>query len=1307
MSEPPRKKYRVPWPVRLLVYAALVAAAAWWFINSPLLKSVLLDAVNTRLAKETGLQLVVRDWDYNLFSGTVQARDLAVVSPAGSFFCRVPELRLILDPGDLLLGRLTPVSIEIDGLDLVLSLPADDLTFTEGKSSGELDLKFQSITLRRCQVRCRDLTIPLDGAIGRLDLQIEKNRRQPGYGVRLDVADAMFRQDRRRLPLDTFAVRGTVTRDELELKEVAITSPLLEWRGALRIKTETPLQLTVDGKGSVGLGIARLLEPDLPVELGGRVAVSGQAVVRDGALAGLAAELSAPALAVNQVALTGLFVRAGIRNGEVATDQFQFYLDGGGAVTGQLGYSLESGAVRYTGRLANIELGQFHTGGLIGHPVDGVADGELELGLAPGGAPSVRWDGVMAGLSVQLPSKVHYYRAEFVQGRLALADGELRFELDNAIGEGMLIQGKGRVKDGELWVDPLRVWVPAEEEAQGLLSRVARLSDKLKAKLDMLQIYGQTEFTGTLHLKGSFPDVDGALSLGGLELAGVRWRNVRLPFQLNRNTLRVGSGEIERTGEHAAFTMNLRLEPDTHLDAVSVDCRGLDWLSVERSLEFVGLEFGHTKPSAFLGGRLTGTVNLTMPESQPSAGNWNISVTDVRLKDQVLGHIQASGRLAGEVAHFDRLAIRGPAVELSAGGSWNTDTNQLDAAGNLSRLALQDLPHLREAGVDGKLAGTFELRGRLNQPEVAATFTSDRLVFQGEPFGDLLLVARYEGEQVYFSLRTEYRENKYQTLGVVNLGAEPVLDGRVFLDGVQIQPFLRQAGVPHADETRGTVTGEMFVTYPFKKPTAMEITARFDEIGLTFRHLHLRNTQPVTLQVLDRRLSLRNTELQLNAAKLSVQGELSLFPFDELRVFVGGTLKADLLQPFYPELFPAGTVKIQATVQGKVDNPAVSGRVEFQDASVKIRRPELALSKISGVLELSRHSIRTERIQMDSTYGPLEVHGECRLDQLEPVLWNVYANSDKLNIPFPKGFLSEMSGRLHLQGRPGRSVLSGDLWIERAAPLRNVDLVGFVQLLADMEFAGDNGDTASSLLAETTLNVNLKGERSVRIETDSLDIIGSVDLQIKGSLDQPVVRGALVVNSGEFMFRMNRFTVDRGLVSFINPAEVDPELNLQFSSDIKDYHIIIRLEGTTTRMNTQLVSVPNLSAAEIVQLITSGQAPESTTRARVITPSGTDYSAMLGQLVSVAVEQRLKQVVGFDTISVDAQLADADSASNTRVTVGKQVVKDLFVTYSRSVTSSEKDMIVIEYRLSPRVTVVATEDERGYFGLDFRFKRKF
>ncbi|NLI46919.1 MAG: hypothetical protein GX414_07415, partial [Acidobacteria bacterium] len=287
-----------------------------------------------------------------------------------------------------------------------------------------------------------------------------------------------------------------------------------------------------------------------------------------------------------------------------------------------------------------------------------------------------------------------------------------------------------------------------------------------------------------------------------------------------------------------------------------------------------------------------------------------------------------------------------------------------------------------------------------------------------------------------------------------------------------------------------------------------------------------------------------------------------------------------------------------------------------------------------------------------------------------------------------------------------RSVLGGDLWIERAAPLQNVDLVGFVQLLAGMEFSS-GGNGSGKLFTETTLNVNLKGERSVRIETDSLDIIGSVDLQIKGSLDQPVVRGALVVNNGEIMFRMNRFTVDRGLISFINPAEVDPELNLQLSSDIKDYHIMVRLEGSTSRMKTQLVSVPNLSAAEIVQLITSGQAPESTSRAQVITPSGADYSAVLSQLVSVAVEQRLKQVVGFDTISVDAQLYDSNSAGSTRVTVGKQVVKDLFVTYSRSVSSSEKDMIVIEYRLSPRVTIVATEDERGYFGLDFRFKRRF
>ncbi len=337
----------------------------------------------------------------------------------------------------------------------------------------------------------------------------------------------MFRQDRRRLPLDTFAVRGTVTRDELELKEVAITSPLLEWRGALRIKTETPLQLTVDGKGSVGLGIARLLEPDLPVELGGRVAVSGQAVVRDGALAGLAAELSAPALAVNQVALTGLFVRAGIRNGEVATDQFQFYLDGGGAVTGQLGYSLRSGAVFYTGKLpASIEL----TGSSPGRhrpPVDKptTATGTLSLQRRRGAVDPVgRRDGrpVVRCRPGFIITGLNSSRAG-VRRRLRRAG-----QRDRGHAHSGQEPGEGRRAVGG---SPARIWVPAKRRKYTIARGPASISgQEAGSKAGHAQIYGQTGDLPARFISGSFPDVDGALSAGRTGISGGVAGGTSAPF---------------------------------------------------------------------------------------------------------------------------------------------------------------------------------------------------------------------------------------------------------------------------------------------------------------------------------------------------------------------------------------------------------------------------------------------------------------------------------------------------------------------------------------------------------------------------------------------------------------------------------------------------------------------------------------------------------------------------------------------------------------------------------------------------------
>jgi len=97
----------------------------------------------------------------------------------------------------------------------------------------------------------------------------------------------------------------------------------------------------------------------------------------------------------------------------------------------------------------------------------------------------------------------------------------------------------------------------------------------------------------------------------------------------------------------------------------------------------------------------------------------------------------------------------------------------------------------------------------------------------------------------------------------------------------------------------------------------------------------------------------------------------------------------------------------------------------------------------------------------------------------------------------------------------------------------------------------------------------------------------------------------------------------------------------------------------------------------------------------------------LTQVLSATVEKRLKRIIGFDTIGIDTYRTTADANPTARVTVGKQISPDLYVTYSKSVSGEKQDLVFVEYRISRRMTVVASRDEKGYLGLDFQLRKKF
>jgi translocation and assembly module TamB len=101
-------------------------------------------------------------------------------------------------------------------------------------------------------------------------------------------------------------------------------------------------------------------------------------------------------------------------------------------------------------------------------------------------------------------------------------------------------------------------------------------------------------------------------------------------------------------------------------------------------------------------------------------------------------------------------------------------------------------------------------------------------------------------------------------------------------------------------------------------------------------------------------------------------------------------------------------------------------------------------------------------------------------------------------------------------------------------------------------------------------------------------------------------------------------------------------------------------------------------------------------------------SAVASQ-VSSQITSRVAKIAGISQLSINPVLAGGSTQgpAGAIVTIQQRVTGNLFVTFSTNVTSTQNQVIMGQYKLSPRVSVSATRDQNGGFGFDTIFKKSW
>jgi translocation and assembly module TamB len=254
--------------------------------------------------------------------------------------------------------------------------------------------------------------------------------------------------------------------------------------------------------------------------------------------------------------------------------------------------------------------------------------------------------------------------------------------------------------------------------------------------------------------------------------------------------------------------------------------------------------------------------------------------------------------------------------------------------------------------------------------------------------------------------------------------------------------------------------------------------------------------------------------------------------------------------------------------------------------------------------------------------------------------------------------------------------------------------------------SGDNTvSTPSPFEQKIKLNVAVQSEEEVNLASSQLSVSGAANLQVIGSLAQPVILGRVSLTGGEVFFLGKRFQLQNGTMVFANTATTRPILNLDVSTVVEQYNLTIHLSGPLDRLKTTYTSDPALSTADIVNLLAFGQTTAEA-QSRSATPGSIGAQSTIASAVGGQLAGQLQKVAGLSQLTLNP-LAGSTQNPGAQLAVQQRVTGNLLVTFSTDITSAQTETVQILYEFNRSVSVSVLRDENGGYGLDIHYHKVF
>ena len=545
------------------------------------------------------------------------------------------------------------------------------------------------------------------------------------------------------------------------------------------------------------------------------------------------------------------------------------------------------------------------------------------------------------------------------------------------------------------------------------------------------------------------------------------------------------------------------------------------------------------------------------------------------------------------------------------------------------------------------------------------------------------------------------------TLG---LAAPYPLSGKVSIKNIDLDPFLLTA--LHLKEFNGHAyaDGDISVSGTLKQPEGIVVDTSLSRLAMNYANVKLENSGPVHLRSTRDSLEIDPVTLRGTDTNLQIAGSVQFAGRRTIGLRLNGALDLRLITGFVPALDARGPAQINASFEGPLDRPRITGRIHIENASARAADFPTGLSAINGDVVFDATRMYFESMSAESGGGTLHLSGNVNYSE-SPLRYDVSVATDRVRIRYPEGMSWLVGGSLRLVGTPAAGTLSGKVTIDRVTLTQGLEVAG---MLVSAKEGISSPATSSSYLRNLQFDVEALSAPDARMEWPGAELQADANLRVRGTWEHPILLGHIHILSGDLHFAGNRYRVTRGDLNFANPFRLDPVMNVEATTTIQQYEITLNFNGPASKLTLAYRSDPPLPANDIITLLALGQtSSEATARSGGTSQSGTaGASAILSEAISSQLGGRLERLFGITRFRVDPGLTGVGSTGSeqnaaARVTVEQQIARNLTITYVSNVSSTQQQVIQVEYNVDRNVSIVGLRDQNGTFGIDIKIKKRF